>query len=227
MKISQEEIDAALLGYYTEDNNYNSAFKADMRRALEAAYTVREQRKAAKRERQRKEREDALDKKIREGAVFGRGSVETWAQARVEVFPPDTPEAKEKDKQVVESVKPTSLFAGMFGQGDEKAFNAAAWGNLEALAGISSAVQSQKERTPSKAPEWDGTFTAGDYEAANGKRVTIKTGQMIDFYGAHLRGFSDELQDGYHWFTDGKSDMALRGWDLIRPWPKPTEGERL
>ena len=71
---------------------------------------------------------------------------------------------KEKDKQVVESVKPTGLFTSLIGEGNWTADKAAAWGNLEALAGIASAVgqYGKVEPTPSKAPEWDGNASAFD-----------------------------------------------------------------
>lgn len=122
MKISDTEINAAnyQLTRYEEGRGNIQAVKE----ALEAAYTVRKQRKAAKRERQR----------------------------------------KEKDKQVVESVKPTGLFTSLIGEGNWTADKAAAWGNLEALAGIASAVgqYGKVEPTPSKAPEWDGNASAFD-----------------------------------------------------------------
>ena len=115
MKISPAEIVAASDAFLK--NGYLSE-------ALKAAYTVRKQRKAAKRERQR----------------------------------------KEKNKQVVESVKPTGLFTSLIGEGNWTADKAAAWGNLEALAGIASAVgqYGKVEPTPSKAPEWDGNASAFD-----------------------------------------------------------------
>jgi len=190
MKISQEEIDAgrgALLRAHPANSSDD-----DIRAVLQAAYTVRKQRKAAKRERQRKEKDKQVVESVKAVDVIG--------------------------PQLKEAIAKVTDIQGILAKGSEKA--------AQEYADMIKSLQNPQKPYPSKAPEWGGTFTSGDYEAANGKRVTIKTGQMTDFYGAHLRGFSDELQDGYHWFTDGKSDMALRGWDLIRPWPKPTEGER-
>jgi len=185
MKISSAEVAAALMAVreYGESIVQLDALRSALVDALEAAYTVRKQRKAAKRERQ------------------------------------------EKDKQVVESVKPTSLFAGMFGQADWKADKTAVWGNLEALAGISSAVQSQKEPAPSKAPEWDGTFGVGkDYQTRNNTKVKIV--QIGDDF---MKGEGkDEAEGTYFLIFNGRGDAGdgYEKFDLIRPWPKPTEGER-
>lgn len=121
MKIHQSEIDAA---HRINNERGLPMDNEEMREILEASYTVRKQRKASKRDRQR----------------------------------------KEKDKQVVESVKPTGLFTSLIGEGNWTADKAAAWGNLEALAGIASAVgqYGKVEPTPSKAPEWDGNASAFD-----------------------------------------------------------------
>jgi len=77
MKISKAEIAAALVGYYINNTAANSVFKADMRRALEAAYTVRKQRKAAKRERQRKEKDKQVVESVK--PVFGKLDGECFA----------------------------------------------------------------------------------------------------------------------------------------------------
>jgi len=190
MKISNAEVEAALRAVreYGESIVQLDALRSALVDALGEAYTVRRARKAAKRERQR----------------------------------------KEKDKQVVESVKPTSLFAGMFGQGDEKAFNAAAWGNLEALAGISSAVQGQNELAPSKAPEWDGTFGVGEWETVGGKLAVVTNAE-----GILLSGSVGEVLHCY-WYESGNFRSIRLGraepnaaFNLLRPWPRSTEGERL
>jgi len=103
MKISQEEIVAAYNAWRSNAGTQEVVWTA----ILEAAYTVRKQRKASKRERQR----------------------------------------KEKDKQVVESAKP-SIFGTVSG------------GALNLLTGTFS--PHEDKQAPSKAPEWDGNASAFD-----------------------------------------------------------------
>ena len=202
MKISDAEINAAnyQLTRYEEGRGNIQAVKE----ALEAAYTVRKQRKAAKRKRQRKEKDEKKQYVIQTWAgrlipdlsleelekareylstqtLASVNDVATYRQILCEIIErkekgTNVSECvkgavafaeklgKEKDKQVVESVKPTGLFTSLIGEGNWTADKAAAWGNLEALAGIASAVgqYGKVEPTPSKAPEWDGNASAFD-----------------------------------------------------------------
>jgi len=222
MKISQEEIDAAIKAWQSCHPANSSA--DDVTAILEAAYTVRKQRKAAKRERQRKEREAALDQKIRTGSVFGKGSVETWAQARVEVFPPDTTETKEKDKQVLESVSiNTNMMPPNYTVGELKAAfgsEAGKW-QFQVKDGV---VFERVPATPSKAPEWDGTFGVGEWMMRNGEKAIVD--QILDG-SSNLRGRTLKFHT-IVWQSNGSasSSRLLDPYDLIRPWLKPTEGER-
>jgi len=148
MKISQEEIDAA---WGHASVTWHTDTKRFMERALEAAYIVRKQRKAAKRERQR----------------------------------------KEKDKQVVESVKP-----------HERTWDEA---------------MREPYHYRSKAPEWDGTFKAGEYQMRNGEKAII---DHID--GIHLCGKlnPDGLDCCFKWELSSGENNRVYAFDLIRPWPK-------
>lgn len=181
MKISDTEINAAnyQLTRYEEGRGNIQAVKE----ALEAAYTVRKQRRArkhAKRERQR----------------------------------------KEKDKQVVESVKPADfvnpydvLFSPNIG---------VAYDPLKEIMHIAAScgkygVYGIAEPTPSKAPEWDGTFKAGEYQMRNGEKAII---DHID--GIHLCGklSPDGLDCCFKWELSSGENNRVYAFDLIRPWPK-------
>lgn len=162
MKISDAEINAAnyQLTRYEEGRGNIQAVKE----ALEAAYTVRKQRKAAKRERQR----------------------------------------KEKDKQVVESVK-APCKAGEIIKID--------FSDEDLRAAI---INGLIEPTPSKAPEWDGAFGVGEWEMRNGCKQTIRN---IDNHPKWpLNGMAGRCYDvngRYYGMTEQDSEF-----DLIRPWPK-------
>jgi len=169
MKISQEEIDAAWTKFNTR---LSGDFKEDMRASLEAAYTVRKQRKAAKRERQR----------------------------------------KEKDKQVAESVKA----AAWLKPDDFVNYVDVIRPQLkEAIAKVTGIQDILRGDTPSKAPEWDGTFGVGEWEMRNGKKTTIVFVDAVGKYPLKAKNGSDYATNGTLWDNDSMTDL-----DLIRPWQK-------
>lgn len=160
MKISQEEIDAARDAWNTTAGSKNVVWTA----ILEAALTVRKQRKASKRERQR----------------------------------------KEKDKQVVESVKPAKPFT--FWE-----YSAGDWTKLHVTYDMGKPLV-----TPSKAPEWDGTFGCGDWVAIGGERISIHYRDGTLMLGTIGSGGDST------WYSRTGSNVNddRRDLDLIRPWPK-------
>ena len=173
MKISQEEIDAAIRAIqraYGLDWKYSKQIESGLRAFL----TVRKQRKASKRERQR----------------------------------------KEKDKQVVESVKPAPwLKPDDFVNPYDVLFRA----NIGSLFPI----HGGNEPSPSKAPEWDGTFGVGVWETVGGHKAIV-----ADAEGILLKGRIKHTVN-CHWYESGKFRSIGLGraepntdWDLIRPWPK-------
>ena len=177
MKISQEEIDAA---WGHASVTWHTDTKRFMERALEAAYIVRKQRKAAKRERQR----------------------------------------KEKDKQVVESVKPadarmSDLSKAFYEASKELALKPS---NIERAKNfLRSSQLNAVMATPSKDPEWDGTFSTGEWQMRNGEKALVKS--TIEDVPYCLSGFIGN--ERVLWSTSGRICRAIESAeDLIRPWPK-------
>jgi len=73
-----------------------------------------------------------------------------------------------------------------------------------------------------KAPEWDGTFGIGEWKMRNGRKATVlRVKEGVEY---PLRGetrLSCWTMQGEWLDADSPCER-----DLIRPWPKPTEGER-
>jgi len=171
MKISQEEIDAAHSAWCDTEGSRNELWTA----VIKAALIVRKRRKAAKRERQR----------------------------------------KEKDKQVVESVKPAQIVKGC---GVGNPFDNSLIRNQFTPNSLMSALLEAVAATPSKAPEWDGTFGVGEWEMRNGEKATIRSVSLTELNGT-VNGHANT------WPRHGRY-LYQSQMDLIRPWPKPTEGDR-
>lgn len=178
MKISQEEIDAALSAFNAFEFAYREGTQGEaMEVAIAAALMVRKQRKAAKRERQRKEK--------------GKQVVES-VQRRADMSGPELKLAIEKAMHVAFSTPPPFL---------------------DSSTGLADPALS----ATSKAPEWDGTFKAGEYQMRNGEKAII---DHID--GIHLCGklSPDGLDCCFKWELSSGENNRVSAFDLIRPWPK-------
>lgn len=152
MKVSQEEIDAALAEKLSMSGADDE--RDVMMRILQAAYTVRKQRKAAKCERQRKEKDNTIQKLAADmmtwcGKTLPEMTTDELVSARDELagfesmslrengfyhrMNAEITARKEKDKQVVESVKPENYYGFATGVPLNRLF---------------------PEITPFQAPEW-------------------------------------------------------------------------
>lgn len=113
---------------------------------------------------------------------------------------------KEKDKQVVESVKPAKPFT--FWE-----YSAGDWTKIHVAYDTGEPVV-----TPSKAPEWDGTFGVGEWEMRNGGKAVVESEDNHDIYPLNVKSFSpwekSRTKKGQVWETKISPE------DLIRPWPK-------
>ena len=186
MKISQEEIDAAIVAYNGSILTVVGRKQINgMTAALTAALTVRRARKQAKRERQRKEKDNTIQKLAADmmtwcGKTLPEMTTDELVSARDELagfesmslrengfyhrMNAEIMARKEKDKQVVESVKPADLPIAPFELAEEARKIRQ---KMVDDAGISLAeLFQQKPVTPSKAPEWDGPHKA-TYVMAN------------------------------------------------------------
>ncbi len=208
MKIHKDEIDAYCRSY----ESCNNSEEYCVQRALEAAYTVRRARKQAKREDKFKPCAIQYDgKDATEIMLSDEPAVWYDAKSHVEiaynfdglmigvrlwnVAAKRERQRKEKDKQVVESVKPH--LAPYYGDGSNAG---------------PEFVPSPKA-TASKAPEWDGTFGCGLWKMANGEKAQVLAVRENELIG----NIGDKMQS---WRRHGGVGMIPGSFDLIRPWPK-------
>ncbi len=229
MKISQEEIDAAIVAYNGSILTVVGRKQINgMTAALTAALTVRRARKQAKRERQRKEKDNTIQKLAADmmtwcGKTLPEMTTDELVSARDELagfesmslrengfyhrMNAEITARKEKDKQVVESVK-APCKAGEIIKID--------FSDEDLRAAI---INGLIEPTPSKAPEWDGAFGVGEWETRGGIMATVIKINANNKYP--LSGNHGTSGLNCWWNDQGVSFLTkCRGFDLIRPWPK-------
>ena len=210
MKIHKDEIDAYCRSY----ESCNNSEEYCVQRALEAAYTVRRARKQAKRERQRKEKDNTIQKLAADmmtwcGKTLPEMTTDELVSARDELagfesmslrengfyhrMNAEITARKEKDKQVQDSAK------GEIVKPSESA--------IEAM------YRAHGYSVPSKAPEWDGKFGVGEWQTWDGDLATV-TSVQPDYLMGNLCGLS------WTWNLDGTLKSPNDGNRLCRPWPK-------
>lgn len=134
MKISQEEIVSAINAYCNAYSPEPTVYPAGMRKAIEAALKVRRARKQAKRERQRKEKDSAIQTSVADimtwcGKTIPEMTTGELVAARDELanngfksmrengffqrLKSEIIGRKEKDKQVQESAGPVGVLLGI------------------------------------------------------------------------------------------------------------------
>jgi hypothetical protein len=234
MKISQTEIQAA-------SRFLQNADEYTVRLALHAAYSIRRIRKTAKRERQRKalvdndeigefkpcvvQYEEARITEIvledcftvwvpHEGLELGYNNEGNLIAVKVYGL---VAQRKEKDKHVVESVQRRADMSGPeLKLAIEKAMHVA-FSTPPPFLDSSTGLADPALSATSKAPEWDGTFKAGEYQMRNGEKAII---DHID--GIHLCGklSPDGLDCCFKWELSSGENNRVYAFDLIRPWPK-------